>query len=113
MQQAALVSATLSRDSRAATVPAPSDLRAAFDAPAARVYCPLGDLAMVRKALEDQGFTVPLVSFIYKPKQYTEVSADDASALATMLGMFDDDPDVQEVFHNAADPEDASTTAAA
>ena len=70
----------------------------------ARVYCEPAALAEVRRGLESAGWAPSLVQFSYVPKDYVDVqeAADgEGPALIALLDALEEDPDVQNVFHNA------------
>ena len=80
-----------------------------------RVYCDPAALAGVRKGLEERGWTPSLVQFSYVPTTWVEVEVEEEEGkekgkvavvtpgqqLLTLLDALEEDPDVQNVFHNA------------
>ncbi|KAM3574646.1 hypothetical protein VYU27_003465 [Nannochloropsis oceanica] len=82
-----------------------------------RVYCEPGALAGVRKGLEERGWRPSLVQFAYVPTTWVEVEVEEEEGkerekgkvavvspgqqLLTLLEALEEDPDVQNVFHNA------------
>ncbi len=82
-----------------------------------RVYCEPAALAGVRKGLEERGWTPSLVHFVYVPTTWVDVKIDEEEGkekekgkmavvspgqqLLTLLDALEEDPDVQNVFHNA------------
>ena len=80
-----------------------------------RVYCEPAALAGVRKGLEERGWTPSLVQFSYVPTTWVEVEVEEEEGkekgkvavvtpgqhLLTLLDALEEDPDVQNVFHNA------------
>ena len=80
-----------------------------------RVYCEPAALAGVRKGLEERGWAPSLVQFSYVPTTWVEVEVEEEEGkekgkvpvltpgqqLLTLLDALEEDPDVQNVFHNA------------
>ena len=59
------------------------------------------DLGAVRDALEAAGYTFVVAEVQYVPSTYTALtSEDDIKNMNKMLEMFDDNDDIQEVWHN-------------
>ena len=65
------------------------------------------DIGSVREALENAGYTFALAEVQYIPTTYTRLETeDDLKGMAKMLEMFEDDDDVQNVWHNWDMPAD-------
>ena len=59
------------------------------------------DLGAVRDALEAAGYTFVVAEVQYVPSTYTALTnEDDIKNMNKMLEMFDDNDDIQEVWHN-------------
>ncbi|MCQ2487230.1 MAG: YebC/PmpR family DNA-binding transcriptional regulator [Clostridia bacterium] len=66
------------------------------------------ELSAVRDALEAAGYTFAVAEVQSVPSTYTRLEDEDAiKKMSTMLDMFDEDEDVQNVWHNWENPEDA------
>ena len=60
-----------------------------------------GDLGVIRDELEAKGYKIVSSEPAYIPSTYTRLeSEDDMKKMARMLDMFDDNDDVQNVYHN-------------
>ncbi len=65
------------------------------------------DLGAVRDALESAGYTFVVAEVQYVPSTYTTLtSEDDIKNMTKMLEMFEDNDDVQEVWHNWENPDE-------
>ena len=65
------------------------------------------DLGAVRDALEAQGYKYVVAEVQYIPTTYTTLTDEDAiKNMNKMLEMFEDNDDVQEVWHNWENPDD-------
>lgn len=65
------------------------------------IRCEANDLTVIREELEAKGYTIVSSEPAYIPSTYTRLeSEDDMKKMARMLDMFDDNDDVQNVFHN-------------
>lgn len=66
------------------------------------------ELSAVRDALEAAGYAFAVAEVQSVPSTYTRLEDEDAiKKMSTMLDMFDEDEDVQNVWHNWENPEDA------
>lgn len=79
-----------------------SDVDVDEEGSAVQWYCEVADLMAIRKALEDQQLTVSATEIIYRPKDTVEVPSDKEELLRELLDVLEDDPDIQDVYHNAA-----------
>ncbi|HBL41412.1 MAG TPA: YebC/PmpR family DNA-binding transcriptional regulator [Ruminococcaceae bacterium] len=65
------------------------------------------DLGTVRDALEAKGYKYVVAEVQYIPTTYTALTDEDAiKNMNKMLEMFDDNDDIQEVWHNWENPDD-------
>ncbi len=64
------------------------------------------DLDTVRDGLEKAGKTVVLAEVRRIPSSYVDVDEDTVGKIRRLLDMFDEDDDVQNVYHNANLPDD-------
>ena len=65
------------------------------------------DLGTVRDALEAAGYSFAVAEVQYAPTTYTALtSEDDIKNMNKMLEMFEDNDDVQEVWHNWENPDE-------
>ena len=65
------------------------------------IRCEANDVTVIREELEAKGYAVVSSEPAYIPSTYTRLeSEDDMKKMARMLDMFDDNDDVQNVFHN-------------
>lgn len=60
----------------------------------------------IQKYLEDNGFEIESSEFVRIPNDYKEVTAEQREVLEKLLEKFEDDDDVQNVFHNMKEDED-------
>ena len=65
-------------------------------------YCSISDLLTIRKAAENEQLEVETAEIIYRPKDTMEVPEDQEEAFRGLLEALEDEPDVQDVFHNAS-----------
>ncbi|MBR6620290.1 MAG: YebC/PmpR family DNA-binding transcriptional regulator [Clostridia bacterium] len=66
------------------------------------------DLGAVRDALEAAGYSFAVAEVQYVPSTYTALTnEDDIKNMNKMLEMFEDNDDIQEVWHNWENPDDA------
>lgn len=59
----------------------------------------------IQKYLEDNGFEIESSEFVRIPNDYKEVTAEQREILEKLLEKFEDDDDVQNVFHNMKEEE--------
>lgn len=69
--------------------------------PTVKIFSKPSDLHLVRKALDEKGVSPSLMEFVYIPNSYTELNEEDTEKLLEMLELFDEDCDIQNVFHSA------------
>ena len=62
--------------------------------------------ANIQKFLEEKGVEIVSAEFERIPNDYKEVTPEQREAIEKLLERFEDDEDVQNVFHNMKDPED-------
>ena len=60
----------------------------------------------IQKYLEDNGFEIESSEFVRIPNDYKEVTAEQREVLEKLLEKFEDDDDVQNVFHNMKEDEE-------
>ncbi len=60
----------------------------------------------IQKYLEDNGFEIESSEFVRIPNDYKEVTAEQREILEKLLEKFEDDDDVQNVFHNMKEEEE-------
>ncbi|MBR5774148.1 MAG: YebC/PmpR family DNA-binding transcriptional regulator [Clostridia bacterium] len=71
------------------------------DEDAFEIRCNPNDLGMVREALEKKSYSFDVAEVQYIPSTYTALtSEDDIKNMNKMLEMFEDNDDVQSVWHN-------------
>ena len=58
--------------------------------------------------LEEQGLEINSVEFIRDPKDYRDVTAEEAEDVNKLIEKLEEDEDVQNVFTNMREPEDSS-----
>ena len=63
-------------------------------------YGPFEQFAAIQKYLEDAGFEIASAEFERIPTDYKEVTDEQREAIEKLLEKFEDDEDVQNVFHN-------------
>lgn len=66
-----------------------------------KIFSKPSDLHIIRKALDEKGVSPSLMEFVYIPNSYTQLNEEDTEKLLQMLEAFDEDCDVQNVFHSA------------
>jgi len=65
------------------------------------IRCEANDCTVIREELEAKGYNIISSEPAYIPSTYTRLeSEDDMKKMARMLDMFDDNDDVQNVYHN-------------
>ena len=64
------------------------------------VYGPFDQFAALQKYFEDNGFELVSAEFERIPTDYKEVTPEQRESVQKLLDKFDDDEDVQNVFHN-------------
>ncbi|MEI2385009.1 YebC/PmpR family DNA-binding transcriptional regulator [Breoghania sp. JC706] len=64
------------------------------------IYCAFEDLGDVSKSLEADLGEAESIKLIWKPQNNTEVDEEKAGTLMKLIGMLDDDDDVQNVYTN-------------
>ena len=70
------------------------------------IYGAFDQFNNIQKFLEDNGFQIKSSEFERIPTDYKEVTAEQREILEKLLDKFEEDEDVQNVFHNMKDPED-------
>ena len=70
------------------------------------VYGAFDQFANIQKFLEDNGLEIVSAEFERIPNDYKELSAADREAVEKLLEKFEEDEDVQNVFHNMKEPEE-------
>ena len=70
------------------------------------VYGAFDQFANLQKYLEDKGVEIVSAEFERIPTDYKEVTAEQREAIEKLLEKFEDDEDVQNVFHNMKDDEE-------
>ena len=63
-------------------------------------------VADVGEALTKAGYTVVSAQAEYVPSTYTRLEGDDITAMGKMLEMFEDNDDIQAVWHNWENEDD-------
>ncbi len=64
------------------------------------VTCAFEDLGDVSKALEETLGEAETVKTVWKPQTLTQVDADKAQTMLKLIGLLEDDDDVQNVYSN-------------
>ena len=64
------------------------------------------DFSVVRKSLEDKGVTFINAEVEWIPQNTVTLTAEQLEKFERMLDMFDDNDDVQNVYHNVELPDD-------
>ena len=64
------------------------------------VYGAFDQFANIQKYLEDAGVEIVSAEFERIPNDYKEVTAEQREAIEKLLERFEEDDDVQNVFHN-------------
>lgn len=70
------------------------------------IYGAFDQFANIQKFLEEKGVEIVSAEFERIPNDYKEVTPEQREAIEKLLERFEDDEDVQNVFHNMKDPED-------
>lgn len=70
------------------------------------VYGAFDQFANIQKYLEDAGMEIVSAEFERIPTDYKEVTAEQREAIEKLLEKFEDDEDVQNVFHNMKEEEE-------
>lgn len=70
------------------------------------VYGAFDQFANIQKYLEDKSVEIVSAEFERIPTDYKEVTAEQREAIEKLLEKFEDDEDVQNVFHNMKDDEE-------
>ncbi len=70
------------------------------------VYGAFDQFANLQKYLEDKGVEIVSAEFERIPTDYKEVTAEQREAIEKLLEKFEDDEDVQNVFHNMKEDEE-------
>ena len=69
------------------------------------IYGPFEENSNIQKYLEDNGFEIVSSEFMRIPNDVKEVNPEPREAIAKLLEKFEDDEDVQNVFHNMKEDE--------
>ncbi|MDE7160295.1 MAG: YebC/PmpR family DNA-binding transcriptional regulator [Muribaculaceae bacterium] len=69
------------------------------------IYGAFEQFAAIQKFLEDSGMEIISAEFERIPTDYKEVTAEQREAIEKLLDKFEDDDDVQNVFHNMKEEE--------
>ena len=77
-----------------------AELEAEDDAEEWLVYGAFDQFANIQKFLEESGLEIVTAEFERIPNDYKEVTAEQREAIEKLLEKFEDDEDVQNVFHN-------------
>ena len=64
------------------------------------IYGAFEENSSIQKYLEDNGFEITSSEFVRIPNDTKEVTAEQRETLEKLLEKFEDDDDVQNVFHN-------------
>ena len=64
------------------------------------IYGAFDSFADIQKYLEDNGFEIQSAEFERIPNDYKEVTPEQREQIEKLLEKFEDDDDVQNVFHN-------------
>lgn len=70
------------------------------------IYGAFDQFANIQKFLEENGVEILSAEFERIPTDYKEVTAEQREAIEKLLEKFEDDEDVQNVFHNMKEPEE-------
>lgn len=70
------------------------------------IYGEFQSYSSIQKYLEDNGFEIHSAEFERIPNDYKEVSEEQRTQLEKLLEKFEDDEDVQNVFHNMKEPDE-------
>lgn len=69
------------------------------------LYAPFEENAGIQSYLEDNGFEIKSTEFLYIPNDTKEVTPEERAQIDKLLEKFDEDEDVQNVFHNMKEDE--------
>ena len=69
------------------------------------IYGPFEENSNIQKYLEDNGFEIVSSEFMRIPNDVKEVTPEQREAIEKLLEKFEDDEDVQNVFHNMKEDE--------
>ena len=65
------------------------------------IRCEANDVTVIREELEAKGYSIVSSEPAYIPSTYTRLeSEEDMKKMARMIDMFDDNDDVQNIYHN-------------
>lgn len=71
------------------------------------ISAPFEENAGIQKYLEDNGFEIKNTEFVRVPNDVKEVTPEQRATIEKLLEKFEDDEDVQNVFHNMKEDESA------
>lgn len=80
-----------------------AELEAEEDAEDWLIYGAFDQFSNIQKFLEDKGLEIVSSEFERIPTDYKEVTAEQREAIEKLLDKFEEDEDVQNVFHNMKD----------
>ena len=69
------------------------------------IYAPFDQFAALQKYFEEGGFEIASAEFERIPTDYKDVTPEQREAVEKLLDRFEDDDDVQDVFHNMKEAE--------
>ena len=69
------------------------------------IYAPFDQFAALQKYFEEGGFEIASAEFERIPTDYKDVTPEQREAVEKLLDRFEDDDDVQNVFHNMKEAE--------
>ena len=72
------------------------------------MYAAYESFAAIQKYLEEAGFAIVSAEFERIPTELKDVTAEQRAVLEKMLEKFEDDEDVQSVYHNMREDEEES-----
>ena len=70
------------------------------------IYAPFDQFAALQKYFEEGGFEIASAEFERIPTDYKDVTPEQREAVEKLLDRFEDDDDVQNVFHNMKEAEE-------
>ena len=70
------------------------------------IYCAFDQFANIQKFLEESGLEIVSAEFERIPNDYKEVTPEQREAIEKLLEKFEEDEDVQNVFHNMKEDEE-------
>ena len=70
------------------------------------LYGAFEDYSNIQKHLEEGGYEILTSEFVRLPTDLKEVTDEQRASIEKLLDKFEDDEDVQNVYHNMKDPED-------